>query len=49
MTHPLSSADIGIFFKKSGTIATLKNTDKDCVLMHNCCFFLLRLSLQRLF
>ena len=39
MTYPLSSADIGIFYQKSATIIILKNTDKDCILMHNFYFF----------
>ena len=35
MAHPLSSVYISIFHQKSATFALLRNTDKDCILMHN--------------
>ena len=35
MTHPLISADIRIFYQKSATFVILRQTDKDCNLMHN--------------
>ena len=37
--HPLNFADISIFHQKSITIAISRNTDKDCILIHNCQFF----------
>ena len=40
MTHPLSSADIITFYQKSATFVILRNTDQDCILMHNFYFFL---------
>ena len=39
MTHPMSSADIIILYQKSTTFVILRNTDKDCILMHNFYFF----------
>ena len=48
MTYSLSSADISIFYQKSTTFVILRNTDKDCILMHNFYFFQLCLSLQGL-
>ena len=41
VTYPLSSADIGIFHRKSTNFAISKNTDIDCILIHN---FLILLS-----
>ena len=38
MTHPLRSADI-TFYQKSATFVILRNTDKDCILMHNLYLF----------
>ena len=35
MTHPLSYADIIIFYHKSAAFAIIRETDKDCILMHN--------------
>ena len=48
MTYSLSSADISIFYQKSTTFVILRNTDRDCILMHNFYFFQLCLSLQGL-
>ena len=39
VTHPLSSADIRIFHRKSANFAVSRNTDIDCILIHN--FYLL--------
>ena len=39
MTHFLSFADISAFYQKSATFVILRNTDKDCILMHNFYFF----------
>ena len=35
VTHPLSSADISIFLPDSENYAISRNTDRDCILMHN--------------
>ena len=35
VTHPLSSAEISIFYRKSANFAVSKNTDIDCNLIHN--------------
>ena len=35
MVHPLSSADISIFRRKSENFAISRNTDIDCILTHN--------------
>ena len=34
VTHPLSSADIAFFHRKSTNLAMSRNTDIDCILMH---------------
>ena len=39
VTHPLSSADISIFHRKSANFAISINTDIDCNLKHNFQFF----------
>ena len=39
MIHPLSSADINIFYQNSATFVIIRNTDKDCILMLNFHFF----------
>ena len=39
VTHPLSSADISIFHQKSANFALSKNTDIDCIFVHNLYFF----------
>ena len=33
--HPLSSADISIFNQKSANFVISRNTDTDCISMHN--------------
>ena len=35
MAHPLSSADISIFYRKSANFAISRNTDIDFILIHN--------------
>ena len=35
VTHHLSSADISIFHRKSLIFVIARNTDKDCILIHN--------------
>ena len=35
VTHPLSSADISIFHRKSANFAISRNADIDCILIHN--------------
>ena len=35
MTHPLSSADISIFYRKSAIFVVSGNTGIDCILMYN--------------
>ena len=35
VTHPLSYADISIFYRKSANFAISRNTDMDCILIHN--------------
>ena len=35
IVHPLSSADISIFRRKSENFAISRNTDIDCILTHN--------------
>ena len=35
VTHPLSSADISIFQRKSANFAISRNTDIDCILIHD--------------
>ena len=35
MKHPLSSADISIFHKKPAIFVISRNTDIDCILIHN--------------
>ena len=35
LTHLLSSADIGIFFRKSANFAKSENTNIDWILLHN--------------
>ena len=41
VTYPLSFADISIFHRKSADFAISRNTDIDCILIHN---FLILLS-----
>ena len=47
VTHSLISADIGIFSSKISNFAISRNTDIDCVLIHNFYLFSLFLSLYR--
>ena len=35
VTHPLRSADISIFHRKSANVAISRNTDVDCILLYN--------------
>ena len=35
VTHPMSSADINIFHRKSANFAISRNTEIDCILIHN--------------
>ena len=35
VTHSLNSADINNFHRKSANIAISRNTDEDCILIHN--------------
>ena len=35
VTHPLNSADISIFHRKSANFVISRNTDIDCILLHN--------------
>ena len=35
VAHPLSSADISIFHRKSANFAISRNTDIECILIHN--------------
>ena len=35
MTHPLRSAEISIFNRKSTVFVVSTNTDTDCILIHN--------------
>ena len=35
VTHPLSSADISIFHRKSANFVISRNTDIGCILIHN--------------
>ena len=35
VTDPFNSADIGIFHRKSANLVISRNTDIDCILMHN--------------
>ena len=35
MTHSLSSADIRIFQRKPANFVILRNTDTECILVHN--------------
>ena len=44
-THPLSSADISISHRKSAIFIISRNTDIDCILVHNLSFFKPFLSL----
>ena len=44
VTHPLTSAGISIFHLKSANFAISRNTDIDCILIHNLYFFELVLS-----
>ena len=39
VTQPLSSANISIFSWKSANFALSRNTDTDCILVHNFQFF----------
>ena len=43
--HPLSSADIIIFLKKSATFVLSRATDMDCMLIYTLQFFLFYLSI----
>ena len=39
VTHPLTSADISIFYRKSANFVTSRNTDIDFILVHNFNYF----------
>ena len=44
LTHPLSSADISIFHQKSAFFIISRNTNIDCILIHNLYLFLIFLE-----
>ena len=49
VTHPLNSADISIFHRKSANFAILENTNIDYILVYNFSFFYFSLSLLKNF
>ena len=49
VTHTLRSADISIFHQKSATFVISRNSDRDCILIHNSNFFKCLLVLKAFF
>ena len=49
VTHPLISADISVFHRKSGNFVISRNRDKDCILAQNSSFFLNSLESLNIF